>query len=232
MANNTDDKNKQNTQDSDGSDKKLLAGKYEKTEDLEKGYEEAVRKMHDATKEAAHWKESFETFSRGDADTSTYTGSDVEESEQALVEAITTNPKAVLQEFGRGLTEKIVGDVKKILDTRDTVKVFLDANKDLRDASGLFGSMLTRTNPKLSVSDRLNNAAELTRSEINAIKERGKKQQEFEDKQKRQAADTDSEGNDAPRGKPKGKDNKKEDYSYESYMKERKDRAAKLGGLI
>lgn len=219
----------------DENKEKLLAGKFKTPEELEAGYTEAEKAMHKANEEsarskeeAAQWKAEVENLKTTRKDQV-----DAEDDPDAFREEFIANPREALVTFGKGLAAGILKEVETRQTSREKVSQFLDKNPDIRASSNLFAVALAQVPGNLSIEDKLAKAAELTRNEINRIKEDAKKTQDAEDEAHRKArVEDEGSGRDTPRKKSKKDDEDDDDHSFEGYMKDRNEAFGAVRGIV
>ncbi|MGI0014037.1 MAG: hypothetical protein ACREBU_11430 [Nitrososphaera sp.] len=235
MPKKEDEEKDTDTTDKDAG-KKLLAGKFKTQEELEAAYAESERTMHSkseeaarAKEEAAQWRAEVESMKPKRNEDHT---ADAEEDPEAFREQFIANPREALITFGKGLASGILKEVETRNASRDKVSRFLNDNPEIRASANLFAVSLAQVPGNLSIDDKLKKAADLTRSEINRIKEEAKKTQDSEDESHRRARiEDESGGRDTPRKKSK-KDEDDEDHSFGGYMKERNEAFGAVKGIV
>lgn len=225
----------------------LIFGKYKTMEDAQAAHTEAERKMHEATAEAARYKDSLESVLADPApkpnDQSNKNTDDESvnfetEPDETFAQRFMENPKKYLRAVRDQARREGARDAAQYNElytaTREFIGGFLDGNPDIKANPKLFALHLQATNPKEKLGARLDNAAKATRDEIARIKDDVRKAKDFQNKQKDKAGSVEGEGDttDADNAPPKG-DDKEKAGSFEDYMKERRNQHAKFtGGVV
>lgn len=225
----------------------LIFGKYKTMEEAKAGYDAAQAKMHEATAEAARYKDSLESVLADPApkpNDQSNRGADDElvnfetEPDETFAQRFMENPKKYLKAVRAQARREAVAESAAYNElytaTREYIGNFLDSNPDVKANPKLFALHLQATNPKEKLGARLDNAAKATRDEIARIKDDVRKAKDFQTKQKDKAGSVEGEGDttDADNAPPKG-DDKEKAGSFEDYMKERRNQHAKFtGGVV
>lgn len=161
----------------EGDKTKLFFGKYKTLEEAETGFKEQERKMHEATQQAAQWKELAETprtaSARGDyGEDGTYVPAPQHNQEQAT--QVLTNfyrdPVGTLRQIKdvavQEAEDRIVKRQNAEAQNRDKVNTWLERNTDLKPHGDLLGFYVGQTDGRLAIESRLDAAAKRTRERL------------------------------------------------------------------
>lgn len=223
-----------NSGDGAGSEETLLAGKFKSQEELVAGYENLQKAFHTKSTEASKWKTNVEDL------LSTQTVPDKEElanQAEEFTERFLANPEPVLNQFALSVRESVLKDVNEYMSARDVMTKFLDNNAELKSNPKLFALNLAETDPKMSISERLDSAKVAFESEIEGLRktanEKERKRKEFEKKNKAGAVDTgEGAGRDMPSKDDEKSDDDSDPDSFATYIAERKKERARISSLL
>ena len=198
------------------------------------GYLELQKGFHEKSTEASKWKGNVEDL------LSTQAVPDKEElanQAEEFTERFLANPEPVLNQFAQNVRESVLKDVNEYMSARDTMTKFLDNNADLKSNPKLFALNLAETDPKMSISERLDSAKDAFESEIEGLRktanEKERKRKEFEKKNKGAAVDTgEGAGRDMPAKGDESDDDKDDPDSFATYIAERKKERARISSLL
>lgn len=166
----------------DGDKSKLFFGKYKSIEEAEQGYKELERGFHSKAQEAKQWKEI--------ADRGTYVPTSTPANAPAATPpADATNELTEFYANPAGWRKKIVSQTKEELrreqeenarqasETATRINEWGKRNPDLAKHGVLLETYVRRTDPRLSIESRLDQAAEETRAYLNELRGQGRTSQ-------------------------------------------------------
>lgn len=171
----------------EGGKEKLFFGKYKSLEDAEVALKESERRMHEATQQAAQWKEIAERAPTAQSTDSGY-GQGGGYRSGYVVPAETSNPDQAAQVLARFyqdpigvLTEvqetaaakaaqKLQRQQAEENDKRARIQNWLAQNQDLAKHGDLLDAHVRQTDGRLAVETRLNLAAEKVRDRLKELR--------------------------------------------------------------
>lgn len=216
------------------AEEKLIAGKFKTQEALVGAYEELQRAYTKKSQESADWQSTVADL-MGDQRNSQDTD-DGEDKREKFNQDFLSNPKQTLDTFADRLSKKVMGDVSEFLSARDAVSIFTANNPTVREHPALFAEKLAATNSKDSLSDRLDVAMKEYSAEMKKIEERvenrRKQQEEFERKNKADAADVGPGASRDLKGKSKPEDEEETGESFDDYVAERRKERSRITSLL
>ena len=170
----------------EGDKEKLFFGKYRTLEDAEAGFKESERRMHEATQQAAQWKEIAERAPTAPAEGGYGQGGGYRSG--YVVPAETSNPDQAAQVLARfyqdpigvltevqetaaqKAAEKLRRQQAEENDKRARIQNWLAQNQDLAKHGDLLDAHVRQTDGRLAVETRLNLAAEKVRDRLKELR--------------------------------------------------------------
>ena len=155
-----------------GQDRKLYAGKFQSDAELEKGYTELEKTFHDTRQKLRDVEDKVsqltEYASRDRADYSRQTTPDMN---AQVLQTFYQDPIRVLQEVKEVAKREMKEEMRREQATHNSeaakVKAWTDRNRDIepyRDLMGYYVQDVTARNPRLDTTEKLDEAARLTRA--------------------------------------------------------------------
>ena len=172
--------------DGDSGKEKLFFGKYKTLEDAEVAFKEGERRMHEATQQAAQWKEIAERAPVAPAEGSYGQGGSYRTGYAPVPEASTPDqaaqvlarfyqdPIGVLTEVQETAAQKAADKLRRQQaeenDKRGRIQNWLAQNPDLAKHGDLLDAHVRQTDGRLAVETRLNLAAEKVRDRLKELR--------------------------------------------------------------
>lgn len=173
--------------DGDGGKEKLFFGKYRTLEDAEVAFKEGERRMHEATQQAAQWKEIAERVPAAQSSDQGYGQGGSYRTGYAPVESTANpdqaaqvlarfyqDPMGVLNEVQETAAQKAAAKIQRQQaeenDKRARIQAWLAQNQDLAKHGDLLDAHVRQTDGRLAVETRLNLAAEKVRDRLKELR--------------------------------------------------------------